>query len=70
MMKEVATIRFTEMETASEALAIIRYDRTSVAVCFSVESNGDIELVMRNDDARALIEALKKAVEGHGEKDG
>jgi hypothetical protein len=62
MMKEAATIKFIELDTSSEALAIVRYDQASVAVCLSVQSNGDVEVVMRKEDARALLEALRTAI--------
>ena len=63
MMKEAATIKFTELETADEALAIVRYDEVAVAVCLSVKSTGDLEVVMTKENARDLMEALRAAVD-------
>jgi len=61
-MEEIATITFTECETSSHATAIIRRDDESVALCLTVESNGDLEVVMKRDDAKRLLEALRAAL--------
>jgi len=63
MMKEVATIRFTEVETSGEALAIVRYDEDAIAICLSMKSNGDMQVVMKKKDAKALLAAMRTAVE-------
>lgn len=62
MMQESATITFRDTESAEEALAIVRYDQSNVALCLSLKSDGDMEVVMKKADARKLIEALTKAV--------
>ena len=62
MMKEAATITFKDADSSEEAVAIVRYDESRVALCLSLKSNGDVEVVMKRADAGALIEALKKAV--------
>lgn len=61
-MEEIATITFTECETSSDATAIIRRDAESVALCLTVESNGDLEVVMKRDDAKRLLDALHAAL--------
>jgi hypothetical protein len=61
-VQDAGTIRFEEVETSAAALAIIRYDSTSVTICLSLEGNGDVEVVMKKEDARALLEALKTAI--------
>jgi hypothetical protein len=63
-MIEVATIKFMDLETSSGALAIVRCTATEVAMCFSLETNGDIEVTMSKADARRVLLALHKAVEG------
>jgi len=60
-MTEAATITFQDADSANEAVAIVRYDESYVALCLSLKSDGDIEVVMAKADAAALIEALKKA---------
>ena len=61
-MKEADTIRFLDASDSDETVAIVRYDEKSVAVCLSKKSNGDIEVVMSKTDAKALLEALQKAI--------
>ena len=62
-MKEAATITFTDAETLKEAVAIVRYDEALVAICFSHEANGDIEVVMPKVQAKLFLKALQSAVE-------
>ena len=62
MMKESTAITFQDTETSEEALAIVRYDQSNVALCLSRKSDGDMEVVMTKADATKLIEALRKAV--------
>lgn len=62
MMKEATTITFQDAESSDEAIAIVRYDESNVALCLSLKSNGDIEVVMNKADAYKLIEALTTAV--------
>ena len=61
-MKEAATINFTEVDNSDDACAVVRYDEASVAICISLKSNGDMEVVMRKEDAKQLMDALKKAI--------
>jgi len=62
MMTEAATIRFEDLETRQEALAIVRYDETCVTVALSHKEDGDLQVVMSKDEAKQLLEALKVAV--------
>jgi hypothetical protein len=61
-MKESATIKFTELESSDEALVIVRYDESSVALGLSIMSDGDMEVFMTKETARAVIKALQAAV--------
>jgi hypothetical protein len=61
-MKEAATITFKDAESSDEAVAIVRYDESRVALCLSLKSDGDTEVVMTKADTRKLIEALKRAM--------
>lgn len=63
MMKESATISFRDAETYDEAMVVVRHDESMVGLCLSLRSNDDIEVFMRKQDARSLIEALRQAVE-------
>ena len=60
-MKEVATIKFKDAETADEAVAVVRCSDTLVALCLSVKGGSDVEVVMGKADAAKLLEALRAA---------
>jgi hypothetical protein len=62
-MKEIATIPFFDSNSSSEAVAIVRHDKSHVALCLSIKSNGDIEVVLTKSDATKLLNALKKVIE-------
>ncbi len=62
MMKEAATITFQDVGTSDEAIAIVRYDESRVALSLSLKADGDVEVVMKKADARKLVEALKEAI--------
>ncbi len=62
-MKEAATLMFEDVESSDEATVVVRYDESKVALCLSLEADGDLEVFMRKEVAKGLIEALKKAVE-------
>jgi len=62
MMNEAATITIRDVDSSDEAIAIVRYDEGRVALCLSLKSDGDVEVVMNKADAGALIEALRKAM--------
>jgi len=61
MMNEAATTTIRDVESSDDAVAIVRYDESRVALCLSLKSDGDVEIVMNKADAGRLIEALKKA---------
>lgn len=63
-MVEVATISFRDLESQSDAIAVLRANEAVVCLCLSVASNGDIEVAMNKAVAQELLEALRKAVEG------
>lgn len=62
MMTEAATITFRDASSSDEAVAIVRYDAELVALCLSLKTDGDIEVVMKKADARKLAAALNKAL--------
>jgi hypothetical protein len=63
-MKEIATIQFEDAAEHCDAVAIVRANATHVAVCLSLASNGDTEVVMPRATARQLVAALEKAAPG------
>ncbi|PWU20251.1 MAG: hypothetical protein C5B50_04385 [Verrucomicrobia bacterium] len=62
-MTEATTIKFKDQESGDEAIAIVRYDDSSVGLSLSLASNGDVEVFMPKPIARALIKELAKAAE-------
>jgi hypothetical protein len=63
MMTEPVTIQFEDLETRQEAIAIVRYDHSCVVLALSHKEDGDLQVVMKKEQARKLLEALKAAVE-------
>jgi hypothetical protein len=60
-MKEIATIRFKDVETGNDAVAIVRRNENLVAICLSVQGGADVEVGMSMVDATALLAALRVA---------
>lgn len=61
-MKEAASIIFHDLESSEEAVVIVRYDTEKIALCLSLEKDGDVEVVMDKANTKRLIEALNKAL--------
>ena len=61
-MEEVATITFEDLDTKSEAVAIVQRDADAVRLALSVRIDGDVQVVMRRVDAKRLLEALQVAL--------
>ncbi len=61
-MKDIATIQFEDAAEHCEAVAIVRADSTHVAVCLSLATDGDTEVVMPRATARQLVAALEKGI--------
>ena len=61
-MKEAGTINFQDASDSDEAVAVVRYDEKSVAICVSKKTDGDMEVVLDQQAAKSLLEALRKAV--------
>jgi hypothetical protein len=62
MLNEIATIKFTDVDTGDEALAVVRSDENHIALGLSLKSDGDIEVVMKKEDAEKLSNVLAKAL--------
>ena len=45
-MTEIATITFRDLESAGEAITVVRSSNDRVNLCLSVASNGDLEVVL------------------------
>ena len=58
---QATTISLRDSSTGDEATVIVRHDSVNVALCLSLRSNGDVEVVMGKEDAKRVMEALRKA---------
>lgn len=62
-MKEVATLNFIDQDSNDEAYIFIRAERDLIAVGFSLQQDGDMELVLRSDEWRQVLVHLQRAIE-------
>lgn len=62
-MQEVKTLSFTDSGLYDECLIIIRAKRDVIAVCFSLKEDGDVELVLRNEDWENFSVHLQRAIQ-------
>lgn len=62
-MNEIATIAMRDAESLDEAAIVIRRDRKYVVLSLSLRSDGDVQIVMNINDAKAVVEALRAAVD-------
>jgi len=62
-MVEIATVSFRDLETQSEAVAVLRGNEDRLHLCLSVASDGDIEVAMNKVAAQEFLQALRKAVD-------
>jgi hypothetical protein len=61
-MKEIATVSFNELESSTDALVIVRAGPGCVAICSSLNEDGDLEVVLGLQACKALMEALSRAM--------
>jgi hypothetical protein len=62
-MIEAATLSLRDVDSGDEALVIVRYDSKNVALCLSLRSGSDTEVVMTKDDARRVMEVLRRVLD-------
>jgi hypothetical protein len=58
---QVAMIRFTDRDSADEAMALVRVEGEIIGLALSLTKNGDIEVFFGRQELEQLIEALQKA---------
>ena len=61
-LSEIGTLRAVDAESGDELVAIVRGDAQNVALCLSVEKNGDVEAVFAPADAKKLVALLQQAL--------
>ena len=63
VMSDIATIRFSDAESGEDAVAIVRVGgKKQIALCLSLEENGDVEVFLRVEDCENLVKALEQAI--------
>ena len=56
-------VEFHDLETSSLGFMILRQVTEGLAIGFGIESDGDLDLVVSNADARRLADAMTRAVQ-------
>ena len=56
------TITFRDNAENQEGLVVIRRFEDKVAICLSLEKNGDVEALVEREVVERLIEALNSAI--------
>ncbi len=63
-MREVAAIAFADTSTGEPTSITVRHDAGSVDLILCNEDDGEVQVAMRREDARALLETLQTAAGG------
>jgi hypothetical protein len=66
MLREVATVPCTDIDSAGDAVIIVRAGRDRVALCVSLSDGGDAEVQLSVADALRARDALNAAIERAG----
>lgn len=61
-MQEIATLKFTDLATVGDALAICRAKPGEVGICLSLCDGPDTEVFLSTDDCRKLVDVLGNAL--------
>lgn len=62
-MREIATLKFRDLESADDVVAVCRAAAGMVGLCVSLTKGSDVETFVSPDDCRKLIEALSAALD-------
>ena len=62
MSQHSTTITFHDHAENQEGFAVVRRFDDKVAVCLSLETNGDVEALMEKEVVQKLITALQEAI--------
>ena len=60
----VATVEFVDPSSQQEGVVIVRIVDGRVALCLSLQTDGDVETVLSVEDASTIARALLKAAQG------
>ena len=62
MFKDIASIKFHDEESNSEAFASIRKYQDKIAFSLSVKANGDLDVLIGKEKAKEIADGLYKAI--------
>jgi hypothetical protein len=60
-LAQIATIRFTDQETADDAIAVVRSNGSTTCLALSLEHGGDVEVFSGSRELDQFIAAFQKA---------
>jgi hypothetical protein len=61
-MQEIATLKFQDLASADEGVAVCRATSGMVGLCLSLCKGADVEVFLSADDCRTLLDALSQAL--------
>ncbi len=59
---DIDTINFIDQAENRNACAIVRLSKKGTLICFSLEDDGDVEVMLSTEDAKKLHEAIGKTL--------
>ncbi len=62
-MQDIGTISFTDLGGSGEGVIVIRASSTRIGLAISLESDGDIEILLKPEDVTQLLVALQRAID-------
>ena len=60
-MRHATTLNFIDAESKDEACIIVRYNDVTVSLSVSLRTDGDLTVCMTKEEAKALLEGLRKS---------
>jgi hypothetical protein len=62
-MKHVSTLKFRDLDSADNGIAILRVGQGMIAIGLGLEKNGDLDIALSKEDALRFVSALQLAIE-------
>jgi hypothetical protein len=67
-MNDIASLRFTDVESGEEAVVICRATTGRVSLCVSLRHGADVEVHLAVEDCRKLLQALNAGLNAATER--
>lgn len=61
-MKQIATIDFTDAGSGDEGILLLRAAREQIAMCVSLKTDGDLEVLLDLVTCSRLLDGLRSAI--------